>query len=49
MSMNRHTANRAAATAVAVDARALVVVLVNTVLLGLALILGAGAEWIRAN
>lgn len=49
MSMNRNTANRAAATAVAADARALVVVLVNTVLLGLALILSPGAEWIRAN
>ncbi|WP_228445803.1 hypothetical protein [Terricaulis silvestris] len=46
MSMNRPTAARPTATVVAVDARALGVVVVNVVLLGLALILSTGAAWL---
>jgi hypothetical protein len=44
--MNRRTAARSSATVVAVDARALGVVLVNVVVLGLALILSTGAAWL---
>jgi hypothetical protein len=46
VSMNRHTAVRTTATVVAVDARALGVVVVNVVVLGLALILSTGAAWL---
>ena len=44
--MNRQTAVRSSATVVAVDARAIVVVLVNVLVLGLALILSTGAAWL---
>jgi hypothetical protein len=44
--MNRRTAVRPSATVVAVDVRALGVVVVNVVLLGLALILSTGAAWL---
>jgi hypothetical protein len=44
--MNRRTAAHTTATVVAVDARALGVVVVNVVLLGLALILSTGAAWL---
>ena len=44
--MNRQTAARSSATVVAVDARAIVVVLVNVLVLGLALILSTGAAWL---